>query len=219
MSMIDWAKREVELACKRENPNRKDGEFDYGCACYESALKAYECLCDDGHSGMSWGITKNILIRLMNGIPLTPITDEDFKIEDARIDDSNGEKTIQCSRMSSLFKEISVDGNVTYHDINRVICKNDESDKGGFYSRMVSNIVNNMFPITMPYYPTVEPYKVIVNDFLFDERNGDFDTRGILYVITPDKEKVEINRYFKEENGGWIEISQKEYDERKLQVK
>ena len=95
MSMIDWAKREVELACKRENPNRKDGEFDYICACYESALKAYECLCDDGHSGMSFGITKNILIRLMNDVPLTPITDEDFKIKDARIDDSNGEKTIQ----------------------------------------------------------------------------------------------------------------------------
>lgn len=40
-SMLDWAKREVKIACKKENPNRKEGEFDYGCACYESALKAY----------------------------------------------------------------------------------------------------------------------------------------------------------------------------------
>ena len=32
MSMMDWAKREVEIACKKENPNRKEGEFDYGCA-------------------------------------------------------------------------------------------------------------------------------------------------------------------------------------------
>ena len=23
--MLDWAKREVEIACKKENPNRKDG--------------------------------------------------------------------------------------------------------------------------------------------------------------------------------------------------
>ena len=67
----------------------------------------------------------------------------------------------------------------------------------------------------MPYCPTLEPYKVIVNDFLFDEKNGDYDTRGILYVITPDKEKIEINRYFKEENGGWVEISQKEYELRR----
>ena len=66
MSMLDWAKKEVEIACKRENPDRKDGEWDYCCACYESALKAYESLCNDGHSGYSFGFTKNILIRLMD---------------------------------------------------------------------------------------------------------------------------------------------------------
>ena len=48
MSMTEWAENEVRIACERENPNRKEGEFDYGCACYESALKAYECLCKDG---------------------------------------------------------------------------------------------------------------------------------------------------------------------------
>lgn len=31
MNMTEWAKREVEIACKKENPNRKDEEFDYGC--------------------------------------------------------------------------------------------------------------------------------------------------------------------------------------------
>lgn len=41
-NMLDWAKREVDIACKKENPNRKEGEFDYGCACYESALKALQ---------------------------------------------------------------------------------------------------------------------------------------------------------------------------------
>lgn len=50
MSMSDWAKREVKIACKREAPDRKDGEWDYGCACYESALKAYQSLMEDGHT-------------------------------------------------------------------------------------------------------------------------------------------------------------------------
>ena len=59
--ILEWAKKEVEIACKRENPNRKKGEFDYGCACYESALKAFESLTEDNHSGYSIGITKNIL--------------------------------------------------------------------------------------------------------------------------------------------------------------
>ena len=77
MSMLDWAKREVEIACNKENPDRKEGEFDYGCACYESALKAFESLCDDGHSGCSIGFTKAILNRLIDGMPLTPIEDID----------------------------------------------------------------------------------------------------------------------------------------------
>lgn len=27
-----WAEDEVKIACARENPNHKEGEFDYGCA-------------------------------------------------------------------------------------------------------------------------------------------------------------------------------------------
>lgn len=28
-----WAEDEVAIACRREKPDRKDGEWDYGCAC------------------------------------------------------------------------------------------------------------------------------------------------------------------------------------------
>ena len=64
MSMSVWAKREIQIACSREAPDRKDGEWDYGCGCYESALKAYLSLMDDGHSGMSFSFTAAILKRL-----------------------------------------------------------------------------------------------------------------------------------------------------------
>lgn len=75
--ILEWAKREVEIACKKENPNRKEGEFDYGCACYKSALKAFESLTEDEHSGFSIKITQAILNRLIDGKPLTPIEDTD----------------------------------------------------------------------------------------------------------------------------------------------
>ena len=75
MSMYTWAENEVRIACERENPDRKEGEFDYGCACYESALKAFKCLMEDGHSGMSINITRQILNRLLLHQPLTPIED------------------------------------------------------------------------------------------------------------------------------------------------
>ena len=102
---LDWAEREVAIACKKENPNKKDGEFDYGCACYESALKAFKSLCDDGHSGFSIKMTQEILNRLINGQPLTPIEDTD-DIWYERHHYKEGNKLYQCKRMSSLFKDV-----------------------------------------------------------------------------------------------------------------
>ena len=104
--LLDWAKREVELACKRENPERKEGEFDYACACYESALKAYNSLMEDGHSVASIQFTKDILNRLIDGKPIMPIED----IDDIWLNgvDFGDYVSYQCSRMSSLFKNATI---------------------------------------------------------------------------------------------------------------
>lgn len=61
MTVTDWARKEVELACKKENPNWDGESFDYGCSCYQSALKAFECLMNNGHSGYSFNATKIFL--------------------------------------------------------------------------------------------------------------------------------------------------------------
>ena len=61
MSMYDWAEQECRIACKKENPdfNFDSKDFDYGCSCYKSALKAYKSLCKDGHSGASFNFTSS----------------------------------------------------------------------------------------------------------------------------------------------------------------
>ena len=214
MSMTEWAKREVEIACKRENPDRKEGEFDYGCACYESALKAFNCLMEDGHSGMSINFTRNILNRLIDGKCLTPIEDTD-DIWKYSFDRENGAKTYQCKRMSSLFKDVYQDGRVEYSDVGRVI-KVDTTTDTTWHDGFVDRIVYELYPITMPYMPSNKPFKVYCEDFLTDPKNGDCDTMGILYCITPDGERVEINRYFKDGDQDMIEIDNEEYEARKL---
>ena len=105
MGMKGWAEREVQIACERENPDRKEGEWDYGCACYESALKAFNSLVEDGHSGMSIGFTIQILNRLIDGKPLTPIEDTDDVWEECAFN-SKECTTYHCNRMFSLFKEV-----------------------------------------------------------------------------------------------------------------
>ena len=219
-SMLDWAKREVEIACKKENPNRKEGEFDYGCACYESALKAFESLLEDGHSGFSIKMTQAILIRLLDGQPLTPIEDtDDIWNECSRPKD--GPKVFKCKRMSSLFKDVYADGTVKYYDVNSSYCVDINDPSAACNFGLVFKIINEMFPIVMPYMPG-KPIKVYCEDFLTDKKNSGFDTVGVLYALKTEngeQEKIGINRFFREpegdEEGSWTEISKEEYYERK----
>ena len=191
--ILKWAEKEIELASTKED--------DYGKLCYNSALKAYNSLVEDNHSGMSWNITKNILIRLMKNLPLSPITEEDFKLEENRYDEPEylkecGLKSdIQCPRMTSLFRYETLDGKVTYHDTQRVIGVdiNGHTYHGGGCAKYV----DELFPITLPYYPpTNNEYYVYTEDFLLDKKNGDYDHLAYLYVKTPEGKEVLLDKYF-----------------------
>ena len=223
MSLLQWAEQECRIACKKENPdfNFDSNDFDYGCSCYKSALKAYKSLTEDGHSGASWGFTKRILERLMDGQPLTPITDEDFFLNqkedmphmasDEWLKEHGLKSEVQCPRMSSLFRREYLDGRIVYQDINRDYFIDIEDPSNTFSSN--SSFLDEMFPITMPYAPTKGKYKIYTQTFLCDEKNGDFDTKGILYVITPEGERVEVGIYMTERNGKMERISKEEYEE------
>lgn len=217
MNMSEWAKREVEIACKRERERSKnEEEWNYGVACYESALKAFNSLMEDEHSGYSIGITKYILNRLIEGKALTPIKDtpdiweETFALNDVDY------KCYQCNRMTSLFKYVYNDGTITFKDVGRVVCyyKDDPNCCGGWHNGLADRIVDECCPITMPYIPAYEHFKLYCSEGLTDRKNGDFDTCGFHYVITPSGDKVTIDRYFKEGPSDWIEIDANEFNER-----
>ena len=221
MSMLEWAKREVENACKRENPERKEGEFDYGCACYESALKAFESLCEDNHSGMSIRFTKAILDRLIDGQPLTPIEDTEDVWNMCSRSKILPYVTYQCKRMSALFKDVYDDGTVRYHDNDYCYAVHIDNPNVSWSNGFISRIITDMFPITMPYFPG-KPIKVVVEEFLVNPKNGDYDTMGVLYCLKEEngeQKRIEIDRFFREPEGDesscWTEISKEEYEERK----
>lgn len=214
MSMMEWAKNEIAIASKRERGNKPENEWDYGCACYDSAMKAFESLLGDGHSGMSIRLTKNILNRLIDGKPLTPIED----IEDVWNVCSRGKSdeivAYQCKRMSSLFKDVHSDGTVKYHDNNRCYCTYKDNPSVSWYNGFVANIYDEMYPLTLPYMPSSRPDVIVCDELLTDRKNGDYDTIAILYIRRANGEKVEVNRYFKENDVSFTEISLEEYKER-----
>ena len=221
MSMLEWAKREVEIACNKENPDRKEDEFDYGCECYESAFKAFKTLCNQGHSGLSIKLTQSILNRLIDGKPLTPI--EDTPDIWNLVTDVNEDGTVeyQCNRMPSLFKKVHTNGKVEYTDVDRVYGIDIYNPHSTYGSSLLTRIINEMFPIKMPYMPDSRSYKIVTTDFLVDPKNGDFDTIALFTLTKPNGEKIEVNRYFKSpEKGeeetypGYVEISEDEYTKR-----
>lgn len=218
MNMLEWAKNEVAIASKRERGDKPECEWDYGCACYDSAMRAFESLLRDYHSGMSIRFTKDILDRLIDGKPLTPIEDTEEVWGSPHIDSFDGSKQYQCKRMSSLFKHVAQDGSVTYNDIDRYYCTNEENPNLSWYNSFVAKIYDEMYPLTLPYMPSSRPDVVVCDELLTDRKNGDYDTLAILYIKKADGERVEVNRYFKEDELSFTEISPDEYKERqKLQ--
>jgi hypothetical protein len=180
--------------------------------CYESAMKAFKNLMKDGHSGHSIQITKNILNRLIDGKPLTPIEDTD-DVWGLVTDYPNGTKGYQCKRMSALFKDISPDGTVTYNDVERVVGI-EVDNKSSWHSGLCDRVINEMFPIKMPYFPNNKPFEVYMKSVTEDEHGnvietpGCFNTVYLYYAIKPDGERIELNRKFKEnEQGKMVEVA------------
>lgn len=202
MTRYEIYEQEVNIACSEER--QLDG-FGYGCICYESALKAFKSLCEDGHSGMSLSITTDILMRMCEGLPLTPITEDDSSI---KVYDN----TWQYQRMSSLFKKILPDGEIKYTDVGRCIIYEKNNPDNSFYNSSVTEIVDELFPISLPYYPNIDKFKVCVETSLIDPKNGDYDTRAIWWIQTPTGDHIDVNRFFTEKDGVMTEISKEEYD-------
>lgn len=213
MSILEWAKREIEIACKHERGNNDPNERDYWVACYESAFKAYKSLMEEGHTGLSIGLTMNILNRLVQCKPLTPIEDTPDIWNEVGFVNTGLVKNLQCSRMGSFWKDIYPDGTVKFIDNNRVLAYCIDHPTVGWHNGKIVHLIHEMFPITMPYIPEDKPYKVYIYQGLTDPKNGDYDTTAVLYVIKPDGERVEINRYF-DQTGETREITKEEYLER-----
>jgi len=159
----NWLEKEIELACKHENPDWDGESFDYGCYCFKSAERAFKAaaksLDKEGHSGFSHAMTVSIIKRLLDGLPLTPIEDTDDVWRYHEYMDNNW---FQCTRYPTLCKIINSDGSVTYYDSNRCYGVEDGNEDSTFYGKHIAEVVDALFPITMPYLPSADRYEVRV---------------------------------------------------------
>lgn len=199
---------DVELEIKLA----KEREDEYGKACLDSAYKAYKSLMEDGHSGMSFSITRSILENLLYDIPLSPITEKDF--EDATPERYEGAayEIRQCPRRTSLFQETHDDGHVEYDDVNRVVF----IDELGFSwtCGVASRTINALHPISLPYKPRKERYRVYGYSFMHNRETcdvwyerGSYTFAYLEYYKTPDGERHELDMLFEENADGMVETT------------
>lgn len=215
MDRFEWAKNEIQLA-KKELDTFDQFDRDYMLSCYESALKAFSSLLGDEHSGYSIHLTKDILVRMIEGKPLTAIYDTPDIWDENNSLNWNGKDftTYQCKRMSSLFKDVYSDGTVKYNDVQRIRCQYNDDDSGALWSNgFINNLISDIFPITMPYMPKTKPYIVECTEVKSNgaPANCDYDILAVWNVHTPDGEEHPINRFFKDTPDGWSEITVEEY--------
>ena len=156
-----------------------------------SALKAFESLCDDYHSGYSFSVTRSILKKLLDRRPLTPITDEDFANQTSIFDDK---EEYQCPRMSSLFKTVYKDGSVEYNDVDRAYSFDAEFPDDTFTCGFDTNFLDELIPITLPYDGTSTKYKIKVQRF--DTKDG-VEYRAILSITDPEGKVIPVDKYYR----------------------
>lgn len=59
---------------------------------------------------------------------------------------------------------------IFHSDIGRTYCININDENDTFINGTATKIVNKLYPITMPYFPKVNKFKVYVEYFLTDKK-------------------------------------------------
>lgn len=112
-NLVDFANKELDLA------GLMDQDSDYDGMLGQATIELVKTFADQGHSGMSADLVRDLFNRLSNYQPLTAITDNpddwmEIGEQDPRTPTGQG-AVWQCKRNPSLFSE---DGGKTYYNID-----------------------------------------------------------------------------------------------------
>ena len=215
--MSEWARREMELKCERSN-NFK--ELNDACL---AAFDAYVSLHKNITRKKHIDYAMIMLERLLEKKPLTPISEEDeWNCLGHREDDNNKiYKLYVCERYSSLRKCEYEDGTVKYSDLDRVVGVDVGDPENEFNCLVLTNLVDEVLPIRLPYYPLMEKHKVYCETITllqYPSAIRKFDFLAVKAIVEPGIEGsyVDINRYFYfPSDYEVIEISKEDFDKNK----
>ena len=203
--------KEYERACECGNKATKDALDD--------AVSMFRVVFSKPKSKQHIVLVKGLLNRITSGLPLTPITMEDFDNTVASL--SREEIKHTCARYEGLTATKNPDGNgFTYSDSRRVVFYdqsliNQEETSSiidilhncANYPSIALKLVDDLFPITLPYMPG-EKYEVFGSSYSFKLAiGGDPDLVEIDFIKTPNGQLVKVDQYYRRtKDGKYVEV-------------
>lgn len=188
MSLIEFAKKELADA-----GYFTDQDF-YGGMTGKAVLELIECFANQGHSGMSAGITLAIFNQLANYKPINPIED---KIEDWS--DSVGDGTIlQHKKLSSLFK---TSGDRAYY-LDAIAFQGPEEFDS--FVGSIGKVQSRQYVKTWPFTPKTFKIKLDKEAYVGQEYDPEFASvvetgpGPMLYTLSDKTQLVDVFFYYDE---------------------
>ena len=126
-------------------------EDEYNGMMREHILKMVKLFAEEGHSGFSGRYALDLLTKLLDFKPLTPLTGEDDEWTD--ISDYGDSPSYQNKRYSSVFK--NPDGEA--YDINGKVFWEWYRDENGKAHKSFYSSRGCRLPVTFPYMPPDKP--------------------------------------------------------------
>ena len=171
-------------------------------------------------------LSRDIVIKLWRGIPLTPLenTEEDW------VPCKGSENEDQHRRASFLLRAKQPDGSYRYSDESRCIGLENGNT---FYMGFLIDILNELEPISFPYtvadrpyyantmsfnvgtYKTLKDKKPIIKASGRNPGHIVYDTFGVFSITRPNGTVIPVGRYFRYDSGTREEITYQEFKERK----
>ncbi|MBO0961978.1 hypothetical protein J1P26_19930 [Neobacillus sp. MM2021_6] len=142
-NLVNWAKQELELIGSHDDEMQQMMNKDI--------LQIVEAFSDQGHSGFSAGYALNLIKRLLDWKPITPLTGEEDEWGEVYYTDK--EQTQQNKRCSAVFRKYK-DNSTAYYIDGKVF-----SDDGGetWYTNRDSFV-----PVTFPYLVPEKPERIVL---------------------------------------------------------
>lgn len=145
MNSVEWAKKELDRLVKDND--------EMQIAMNNNILQIVEVFAGQGHSGFSAAYALNIIKRLLDWKPITPLTGEDD--EWGEVPEWDKERNLQQNkRCTAVFRE-NFDNSTAYYLYGKVF-----SDDGG---KTWWSGIEGRVPVVFPYTVPLEPERIILN--------------------------------------------------------